>query len=47
MSAVNYVIYGCSFSRKPPAVFTIQELNTGGKTLLQLLYDNLKRQIKN
>ena len=37
MSAVNYLIYGCSSSRTTPAVTTIQELHTGGKTLLQLL----------
>ena len=54
MPAVNYQIYGCSSSRTTPGVITLQELHTGGKTLLQLLHkrvwvidDNLKRQIKN
>ena len=37
MPAVNYVIYGCSSSRTTPGVFTMQELHTGRKTLLQLL----------
>ena len=36
MPAVNYVIYGCSSSRTTPGFITIQELHTGGKTLLQL-----------
>ena len=52
MPAVNYAIYGCSSSRTTPGVITIQDLHTGGKTLLQLsqdrvIDDNLKRQIKN
>ena len=48
MSAVKYIIYGCSSLRTTPGVISIQELHTGGKTLLQLLLnDNLKRQIKN
>ena len=37
MPAVNYVVYGCSSLRTTPRVVTIQELHTGGKTLLQLL----------
>ena len=37
MTAVNYVIYGCSSSRTTPGNITIQELYTGGKTLLQLV----------
>ena len=37
MPAVNYVVYGCSSLRTTPRVATIQELHTGGKTLLQLL----------
>ena len=51
MPAVKYVIYGCSSLRRTPGVISIQELHTGGKTLLHLLLqdrvidDNLKRQI--
>ena len=37
MTAVNYVIFGCYSLRATPGVITIQELHTGGKTLLQLL----------
>ena len=37
MLPVNYVIHGCSISRTTPGVITIQKLDTGGKTLLQLL----------
>ena len=37
MPAVNYVIHGFSSSGITPGVITIQELSTGGKTLLQLL----------
>ena len=37
MPAVNYVIYRCSSSRTTPGFTTVQELHTGGKTLLQLL----------
>ena len=37
MPAVNYVIYGFSSLRITPGVITIEELHTGGKTLLQLL----------
>ena len=36
MPGVNYAIYGCSSSRTTPGVITIQDLHTGGKTLLQL-----------
>ena len=53
MPAVNYVIDGCSSSRTTPGVITMQDLDTGGKTLLQLLQKigwvidgNLKMQIK-
>ena len=38
MPAVNCVIYDCSSLRTIPRVITIQELHTGGKTLLQLLH---------
>ena len=38
MPDVNYVTYGCSSSRTTPGVITIEELHTGGKTLLQLLH---------
>ena len=41
MPVVNYVIYGCSSSTANPGVITIQELHTGGKTLLQLLKTEL------
>ena len=37
MPAANYAIYDSSSSRISPGVITIQELDTGGKTLLQLL----------
>ena len=37
MPAVIFVIYDCSSSRTNPGVIGIQELHTGGKTLLQLL----------
>ena len=37
MLAVNYVIYGCSSSRKTTGVITVQELHTGGNTFLQFL----------
>ena len=37
MPAVNYVIYGYSSLGITPGIFTMQELHTGGKTLLQLL----------
>ena len=37
MSALNYVIHDCSSSRTTPEVITVQELDTGGKILLQLL----------
>ena len=54
MPAADYVIHGWSSSRTTLGVITIQELHTGGKTLLQLLHmigwvidGNLKRQIKN
>ena len=38
MPTINYVIYGCSSSRKTSGVITIQEVHTGGKTLLKLLF---------
>ena len=38
MPAVNYAIYGYSSFRITQGVITIQELHTGGKTLLQLLF---------
>ena len=38
MPAVNYVIYDCSPSRTTPGVIIIQELHTGGNTLLQVLH---------
>ena len=37
MSAVKSVIFGCSSLRTIPGVINVQELHTGGKTLLQLL----------
>ena len=37
MLALDYVIYRCSSSRTTPGVITIEEVYTGGKTLLQLL----------
>ena len=37
MPAVNYVIYGWSSSINTLGVIAIQKLDTGGKTLLQLL----------
>ena len=36
MCGVNYAINGCTSSRATPGAI-MQELNTGGKTLLQLL----------
>ena len=36
MPAVNYVIDGRSSSKTTPGIITIQELHTGGRTLLQL-----------
>ena len=49
MPAVNYVICGCSSSRTTPGVITIQKIPSGGRILLklQMVDDNLKRQIKN
>ena len=36
MPAVNYVLDGRSSSKTTPGIITIQELHTGGRTLLQL-----------
>ena len=37
MPTVNYVMHGCFSLRTAPEVITMQELHTGGKTLVQLL----------
>ena len=53
MPAVNYVIYGCSSSRKTPGAITIQEFHTERKNIVvvisrdRVIDDNFKRQIKN